>query len=711
MHLSNQLTGDALKVIEGLEQTATNYSTAIALLTSRFGDPKKIKIEHLKAFTSVFPTLHKPNAKELREFYTQLQINYNSLLSIEHGNDEKVMDMLQVITPSLFFKLPRPIQVQMYSRDPESQSDIAVFKESLRYCVEMQEAIERKDLLEPKSQHQQSANSKFQPQKFSGAALASVSQPPATAPSAQTQQVPAPRRCYFCDGEHFSDECTKITSLRARQDIRQNKNGCPLCLRSLRNHRGAQCNSKNFPCWHCKQTGQHHRSLCPSLFGAATQNRLTVQPNEEPSASEIAQAEATIASLKVQLAAAKNAAENRLTSAEITAKQVLMPIAKIQVKNPVSGKIVTARALFDSGSSETYVSEDLVRRLELDQHDGEERIIKSFGHDPQKMLMYRCNPEFGMKNGEWMEIDASTTPTVMKQVVFPPLPLSEADKKFLNQQKAWDNIAVKAEKANVDIQIGNDYYFDLMEPEIQHLECGPTLVKSRIGWFPSGQITTPIAHFTDSQSALFNVRISHSAVTQSRRKIGPQGTVRYPTELHNGARQQQPKYAATQQSKSMQQPALQLSANSAITTSQHSAVQQLSPTKLPSAAEDTQITTPSAQLDTPQPVQRSYATAASQLLKPQGLTATITQPQPQRPLSQPHSQLIGVLPTTEASPFSNIQQVATQPQNFHYFNFSVSDSPFFWHEDLADFHNFSSTLIFCSSKFCPDFLAKNKMNC
>ena len=66
------------------------------------------------------------------------------------------------------------------------------------------------------------------------------------------------RSCVFCQGEHYSDQCTKILDLATRTEIFKNLNLCYNCTSP--NHRVSNCRSSK-SCFHCSE--RHHTSLCP----------------------------------------------------------------------------------------------------------------------------------------------------------------------------------------------------------------------------------------------------------------------------------------------------------------------------------------------------------------------------------------------------------------------------------------------------------------
>ena len=109
--------------------------------------------------------------------------------------------------------------------------------------------------------------------------------------------------------------------------------------------KSAPCNRTywkvNKPCFHCQKVGNHHRSLCPKRFSS----------NEE---SE------TLAMFADPLMVLETE-----SSLLICGEQVLMQTALTDVVNLDTSEKLSTRLLLDCGSQRTYISEDLVNKLQL----------------------------------------------------------------------------------------------------------------------------------------------------------------------------------------------------------------------------------------------------------------------------------------------------------------------------------------------------------
>lgn len=71
-----------------------------------------------------------------------------------------------------------------------------------------------------------------------------------------------------CDGKHLSDECRRYQTTEERKQ--RIKGSCFVCMKQ--GHRVGDC-ELNESCYYCSQIKNHHRSLCPQIFGAASRER------------------------------------------------------------------------------------------------------------------------------------------------------------------------------------------------------------------------------------------------------------------------------------------------------------------------------------------------------------------------------------------------------------------------------------------------------
>ena len=86
-------------------------------------------------------------------------------------------------------------------------------------------------------------------------------------------------KCVYCDDEHYSASCTKVTSVTDRKGILLKTGRCFNCLKTR--HKSRDCDSTR-TCRHCHQ--RHHQSIC---------GHLPAPPDPEKTSSNVTTSTAT----------------------------------------------------------------------------------------------------------------------------------------------------------------------------------------------------------------------------------------------------------------------------------------------------------------------------------------------------------------------------------------------------------------------------------
>ena len=238
------------------------------------------------------------------------------------------------------------------------------------------------------------------------------------------------RMCVYCGKQHWSDECNEYPNLQSRKS--KAKGLCFICLR--KRHLLRECNSTR-ACVCCKKKGNHHGSLCPSQF--------SMQQKELSNAS----------------------LQTKETNLVATEERVIMQTTTIDLKNgkdEENGIKQSVRALLDSGSQRTYISQDITDKLKLTPIDKNLLTIYTFGTTKPKCIETPVvEVTMILKSGFTMKIKANVVPNItgtIERTLF----RSETIKQTLKQYELADTIPVKKGSCNIDLLIGNDYYADIV---------------------------------------------------------------------------------------------------------------------------------------------------------------------------------------------------------------------------------------------------------
>ncbi|XP_045507009.1 uncharacterized protein LOC123703150 [Colias croceus] len=178
--------------------------------------------------------------------------------------------------------------------------------------------------------------------------------------------------------------------------------------------------------------------------------------------------------------------------------QVLLSTALIQVYNPVSNDHVTARAMLDSGSMTSIITNELKHRLQLTpQHNSDD--LRGVGNISLFKTPERCALQIRSIHDNSVNFDTSC---LVLPNISGNLPHKYIDVSHLNLPR---NIKLADPNFNqpgpIDILIGADIFWSLIGSEQITLGQGmPVMRKSKLGWLLAGPVSAP----SRSSDNLFN---------------------------------------------------------------------------------------------------------------------------------------------------------------------------------------------------------------
>lgn len=243
--------------------------------------------------------------------------------------------------------------------------------------------------------------------------------------------------CIFCQQHnHYKDQCNNFKSIQERKKLLKGR--CFICFGD---HRAKVCQKRKL-CYHCKAPS-HNSAICPKL------NKRTATDEKK----NFRQIENTTA-----------------MHAQCTQGTTFLQTAVTSIQGE------KYRLLFDTGSQRSYITSRAARRLNLNILEDTVLTVYTFGS--QKSLEIE-SPTVQLKLKE-IEIRLNVVPFITADVVCP---------KLIPNKRNNKNIILADDGtlgAQVDILIGNNYYYTFMRP--QRIQYGNHLylVKSVFGWIWSG---------------------------------------------------------------------------------------------------------------------------------------------------------------------------------------------------------------------------------
>ena len=446
-YLNSLLEGNAKRAIQGLTLSDANYDSAIEILQQRFGRQQQIISAHMEEILKIPPS-HNDSPSSLRLVYDRLNVHVRGLRSLGVSTEQYG----SLLTPIVMSKLPNDIRLQIARTNTEEVWNIEDLIETIRVEMEAREASEGNRVHTDPAQVSRSSNNNPRPPNKSRELPTS-----STLHSGENQSFQI--RCAYCGEHHYSASCQRVSDTASRKEILRKKNRCFICLRT--GHRSPDCTS-NKKCRNCNSPG-HHQSICDRNKNDAAK--------QEPSPSGATETSTTRATT---------------TAATLRKKgTVLLQTARAVASNADGTKTKDVRILFDNGSQRSYVTNTLKSQLNLGTMKKETLHLNTFGEQNYRKQDCDMVKIHLTKPGcEEIEICALGFPVICSSL---PSKVDVTQYPHLDNLEFADDFDSNSNDS-IDILIGSDYYWSVVNGEAVRGEAGPTAVNSKLGWLLSGPV-------------------------------------------------------------------------------------------------------------------------------------------------------------------------------------------------------------------------------
>ncbi|XP_078361896.1 uncharacterized protein LOC144646227 [Oculina patagonica] len=348
-YLLELVEGEPREHILGLPHTPEGYNEAKKILEMTFGKDIKVHkalINDLEALPKI-TSVHK--IREVHEFYKQLSKTVRTLATM------KKLEGAQSYVYSIMDKLG-PVREAMAQKDDDWEEwGLMELVDNLRKYTD------RNPL--PLVESSPPASSDTVPEKQ----YSHPKREDKLLMSGGTSRQPQwPPPCVYCSlKNHRSSDCTKVLDIASRREHLARNKLCYNCAKP--GHLVSKCEKRG--CGKCK--GRHHTSICDRM-------KTTLSPHPTPVTS------------------GRSERFYGVVDAQTTLHATV--IAKI------SG--IQARIMLDSGAGSSYISSNLLTKLNLKPYQTERRVIEQmYGTVDRQVEIYKVTVESNVIEGFGFELE------------------------------------------------------------------------------------------------------------------------------------------------------------------------------------------------------------------------------------------------------------------------------------------------------------------
>ncbi|XP_055604311.1 uncharacterized protein LOC129752562 [Uranotaenia lowii] len=447
-YLRSSLSGDALKLIQTIAISANNYPVAWNLLVEHFQNPLRVKQTYVDSLFE-FSQLKKESASDLHSLVERFEANVRILKQL--GERTEYWDVLLI----------RMLSIRLDSTTRRDWEEFASSKESTTFQDLVSFLQRRVTVLQCMSNGQQECSATTSAKKL-------TSRPPLVSHGATQLHY---RQCFACSDHHPLYQCSVFSKMTSedKEKLVRRQQLCRNCLR--KGHVSRNCSSKN-TCRKCR--GRHHSQLCSDDHSQQERNKQRVESTsttETGAASEAA---------SPSLSAAIHNPE-----AGLHPNKVILATAVITLLDD-HGNSHAARALLDSGSECSFITESFSQRLQSRR----EKVHLSISGIGQSSTQAR------LKLRTTVRSRTTRFSTIVELLVLPRLTLNVPSTSMdISRWSLPEGIRL-ADPAfyqtnPIDVVLGAEIFFDVFKPSGRISLGGglPMLVNSVFGWVVSGKVT------------------------------------------------------------------------------------------------------------------------------------------------------------------------------------------------------------------------------
>ena len=163
-----------------------------------------------------------------------------------------------------------------------------------------------------------------------------------------------------------------------------------------------------------------------------------------------------------------------------------------------------ARAVFDTGSQQSYITKEKKISLNLDPVSQQEMSVMTFGSQQPITQNYDVvKVGIATNDGENEDLELFSVPVICQPLTSQPIEFCKETYRYLSNLDLAD-YSEDGDSMEVDLLIGCNYYWKFATGEIYRGEEGPVAINTRVGWILSGAVAKE-----DKQKSIFSFLNAH----------------------------------------------------------------------------------------------------------------------------------------------------------------------------------------------------------
>jgi hypothetical protein len=454
-YLKKCLRGEALRAVDGFRLTNANYEQVIEVLKDRFGDPGIAAQAHFETLFSLPAASN--NIEELREVFDKCETHIRSLAALGFGEDT----FGPVFAPMLLSKLPWLVNVEIQRRSGSKPWSLSALRAIIKEEIKAREQAGRTSAGQSSGEHSKGRQA-FQPKETSNkgkpkyATTSALVSPTSTQNQWKSKHV----SCAYCQGNHYSDRCTKYPDSSSRL-ARLSSSACACCLTI--GHSKNECQSRR-PCVFCNKSN-HHRSLCKVKFPPAKAHATVATHHLNPEALEFTPKQDSVGTVNT------------------TEKRTILATALVGVKGIRHEG--TARLVFDTAATRSFITKEKADEVGAKMVREEAVSLGTFNDKKRKTVRRKIvEVDITLLGGGSQTIEVCVVDAISAPVLLYPLELE--DMTLLTGLRLAEPILTVPTVAEAHILLGLDYYHSFMGDHIIRCSNGIALQLSKVGYVAYG---------------------------------------------------------------------------------------------------------------------------------------------------------------------------------------------------------------------------------